>query len=77
MNLFFYKFPGCVVFPEQIDEDCESQTLKVLCLNLTTQFAEDGPFGHVGATLIEAVFVFCSQDPPFWEPVLQDACVIQ
>ena len=66
-----------MVFPEQIDEDCESQTLKVLCLNLTTQFAEDGPFGHVGATLIEAVFVFCSQDPPFWEPVLQDACVIQ
>ena len=33
------------------------RTLKVLCLNLTTQFAEDGSFGLVGATLIEAVFV--------------------
>ena len=78
MSLVFYNFPGCFVAAEQIDEDWESQTLKVLCLNLTTQFAEDGPFGHVGATLVEAVFVFfCSQDPTFWEQVLQDACAIQ
>ena len=78
MSLVFYNFPGCVVAAEQIDEDWESQTLKVLSLNLTTQFAEDGPFGHVGATLVEAVFVFfCSQDPTFWEQVLQDACAIQ
>ena len=66
MSLVFYNFPGCVVAAEQIDEDWESQNLKVLCLNLTTQFAEDGPFGHVGATLVEAVFVFfVVRIPPF------------
>ena len=66
MSLVFYNFPGCVVAAEQIDEDWESQNLKVLCLNLTTQFAEDGPFGHVGATLVEPVFVFfVVRIPPF------------
>ena len=40
MSLVFYNFPGCVVVAEQIDEDWESQTHKVLCLNLTKQFAK-------------------------------------
>ena len=66
MSLVFYNFPGCVVVAEQIDEDWESQSHKVLCLNLTTQFVEDGPFGHVGATFTETAFVFfVVRIPPF------------
>ena len=45
-------------------------------MNLTAQFAEDGPFGLVGAIIIDAVLVVCSQGPIFREKVLHDANVI-
>ena len=54
----------------------EDHKLKVLCLNLTAQFAEDGPFDLVGAIIIDEVLVVCSQGPIFREKVLHDAYVI-